>query len=103
MGLDSLRYALPPERLVTVGALEGLWHQRGHGVVPCLINQPPVASLSPWPLPPPGTMKRPVPLEHSLYYGGETYPVCSRWGKGGGGQITSKRVRRGGACMRLAA
>ncbi|KAG2484118.1 hypothetical protein HYH03_017069 [Edaphochlamys debaryana] len=25
-----------------------------------------------------GTMKRPVPLEHSLYYGGEIYPICSR-------------------------
>ncbi|PNW76952.1 hypothetical protein CHLRE_11g482483v5 [Chlamydomonas reinhardtii] len=25
-----------------------------------------------------GTTKRPVPLEHSLYYAGEIYPICSR-------------------------
>lgn len=27
---------------------------------------------------PAGTMKRPVPLQHSLYYGGELYTICAR-------------------------
>jgi hypothetical protein len=38
------------------------------------------ASLHPAPLlvACPGTMKRPVPLEHSMYYCGEIYPICSR-------------------------
>ncbi|EFJ42164.1 hypothetical protein VOLCADRAFT_107417 [Volvox carteri f. nagariensis] len=55
------------------------------------------------------TTKRPVPLEHSLYYGGEIYPICSRevfnpeglratrgggpnrGGPGGGGGFRSER------------
>ena len=53
-----------------------------------------------------GTMKRPVPLEHSLYYGGKLYRVCSgevfdprgfrkarEAGRGGGGVKTKAEMK----------